>query len=141
MKQLTSLVISNLYDTCAETRPHKYCTKDIIGFLVKEHKFDVAQLKKHVRDVQYLLLSLSPNLMRSTATDGMPWIFARRNFKNEYWCGTLRRVEQLLAMGIALDLVHVTQSSSNAIQKDELPCIIIEDLRIKKELKLNQKRL
>lgn len=138
MIKLTPIVISNLYDECAETRPHHYCTQNIRGFFTPEHRFDPAKLKKHIRDVQHLLLNLCPQSMRSTATEGIPWLFARLNGNNEYWCGTLRRVEQLLAMGMALDLVHVTRrSASDAICDNEIPYIIIEDERIKKELKLN----
>lgn len=137
MIKLTPIVISNLYDQCAETRPHQYCTKNVAGFLTREHRFDSSKLKKHVRDIQCLLLNLCPDFMHSTTSQGTPWLFARKNSNNEYWCGTLRRVEQLLAMGMALDLVHVTvPTASDAISMGDVPCIVVEDERIKKELRL-----
>lgn len=140
MIKLTPIVIGNLYDECAETRPHKYCTLNVRGFFTSEHRFDTAQLKKHMRDIQYLLLNLCPDFMHSSAPAGTPWLFARKNSNNEYWCGTLRRAEQLLAMGMALDLVHITHpSASDAISIGDVPFVVVEDERIKKELKLKYK--
>lgn len=127
---INPITINETYNVCLLRRhePDKECIS-VNGFTCRAHLFNKFRLRGKESFIICALKRLPRILRRSVTDKGAPWITARRHDTDDS-IYTLDTTEKLLSMGIALGIISVL---SSAIQTTDVPYIIIEDLRCRRE--------
>lgn len=131
-----AITVKDLYAKCA-ARMDGVGTVRVEGISHRIHTFSSRAIDRHRDAIVRCLRMVNPALLRSRTDRPLPWVRARLGTDGEPW-GELERVEQLVAMGIAIGVVTLVPVQNSAV--DCMPSIVIENVRFARNERMERNR-
>lgn len=124
---ISAPLVNRIYLTCLlQLREEYHECITVPGFTGSAHTFHSRRLNEQYAQILTAIKKLPRRMLHSQSPDGVPWIFARSH-GGTFDGSMLETTERLLVMGIALGMVRVVRTHSDAC---DVPYVVIDDDRL-----------